>query len=410
MISVFWKSRRQTLVSLSTAECELIAACEGVVLAQSVQALAEELLGETLGLVLRVDNVAAIILAEGGGSQRTRHLRVRANFLKEMIENNSLQVRHCPGELQLADALTKALPAPRLEHLNRLLGISVPSLDAPSVQAIAATSRTFGNLEVASEGQGLILVILLMMQLQPAASQEDEERDPIDIDLYIVAVMMACSVLFVWELGKHCLRQCTRDTEAQVASLRPTEEESRRSRRQETIRRALEREAGEGLRPRRGSQGTHDDDEDLPVATSGGAPASSQVHVHVTTPPVSETRASEASSSSRQSRLHQPTWTLVRPPTPPIPEPPPYPPGETEGVQGRVIVQRSREIGVQTDGPQGLSDVQLCEMEVITSSARTPGVIHLFPECHVLRTVSNTHRRTFCRYCLMTLRQRGTLR
>ena len=258
MISVFWKSRRQTLVSLSTAECELIAACEGVVLAQSVQALAEELLGETLGLVLRVDNVAAIILAEGGGSQRTRHLRVRANFLKEMIENNSLQVRHCPGELQLADALTKALPAPRLEHLNRLLGISVPSLDAPSVQAIAATSRTFGNLEVASEGQGLILVILLMMQLQPAASQEDEERDPIDIDLYIVAVMMACSVLFVWELGKHCLRQCTRDTEAQVASLRPTEEESRRSRRQETIRRALEREAGEGLRPRRGSQGTHD--------------------------------------------------------------------------------------------------------------------------------------------------------
>ena len=84
---VFWKSRRQTLVSLCTAECELIAAVEGVVLGQSVQTVATELWQGSVRKILYVDNLAAITLAEGGGTQRTRHLRVRASFLKEMIDN-----------------------------------------------------------------------------------------------------------------------------------------------------------------------------------------------------------------------------------------------------------------------------------------------------------------------------------
>ena len=64
---VLWKSRRQSLMSLSTAECELIAACEAVTLAQSLESLVAELHKHGIMKVLRVDNVAAITLAEGGG-------------------------------------------------------------------------------------------------------------------------------------------------------------------------------------------------------------------------------------------------------------------------------------------------------------------------------------------------------
>ena len=106
---VIWKSRRQTLVSLSTAECELIAAIEGIVLGQSVEALIKELWDDPVKLTLHVDNTAAIALAEGGGSQRTRHLRVRACYLRDQLEQNHLEVLHCPGEVQLADALTKGV-------------------------------------------------------------------------------------------------------------------------------------------------------------------------------------------------------------------------------------------------------------------------------------------------------------
>ena len=402
---VFWKSRRQTMVSLSTAECELIAACEGVVLGQSVLALAAELINPATQFTLRVDNVAAITLAEGGGSHRTRHLRVRANFLKEMLDTAQLRVVHCPGESQLADALTKALPTARLEYLNDLLGIREAVGGDPTVQAVMATSRTFRNVDP-NEGQSMVLVMaLLMLQLQPAASQEEDEAEPVDLDLYVVAIMMACSVLFVWELGKHCLRQCVRQSVPRIATVQAPDEEPRRTRRQDAIRRALERETEGTLRFRNTRDEATTSDVAPPKTPSPATLPSSHVHVHVSTPPTSEFRAEPPASSS--STL---PWTLTRPPTPPIPSPPPYPPeGRTgvQGVRGRETEQNSREIGVQTEGPPGLSDAQLCELEVITSSARTPGVLHIFPDCHVLRTVQSTHRRTFCRYCLTTLRQKG---
>ncbi|CAE7214926.1 GIP, partial [Symbiodinium sp. CCMP2456] len=69
--SVVWKSKKQSLVTLSTAESELVAGCEGLVLGQSLEALIQELEGEPQMKRLLVDNTAAVILAEGGGSQRT---------------------------------------------------------------------------------------------------------------------------------------------------------------------------------------------------------------------------------------------------------------------------------------------------------------------------------------------------
>ena len=229
---VIWKSRRQTLVSLSTAECELIAAIEGIVLGQSVEALIKELWDDPVKLTLHVDNTAAIALAEGGGSQRTRHLRVRACYLRDQLEQNHLEVLHCPGEVQLADALTKALPAPRLIDLNRMLGLGqYPNLD-PAVQAVMTTSRALQRAEP-SEGQSILLILALMMtQVVPAASQEEEGIDGVSLDLYILAVMLACSILFVWEVGKHCIREytCPRRAEASVASVRANDEDHQQRR------------------------------------------------------------------------------------------------------------------------------------------------------------------------------------
>ena len=96
-------------MTLSTAESELCAGCEGVTLAQSLEALTTELDG-TRGLKnLMVDNTAAVTLAEGGGSVRTRHLRVRAAFMHDMKDRQELAVSHCPGDIQLADCLNQGV-------------------------------------------------------------------------------------------------------------------------------------------------------------------------------------------------------------------------------------------------------------------------------------------------------------
>ena len=82
-VNALWKSKKQALVTLSTPESELVASCEAVVLGQSLEALVNELTPGPIRKRLQVDNTAAICLAEGGGSQRTRHLKVRRNFLKD---------------------------------------------------------------------------------------------------------------------------------------------------------------------------------------------------------------------------------------------------------------------------------------------------------------------------------------
>eukprot|EP00439_Symbiodinium_sp_Y106_P029796 s3022_g3.t1 len=252
---VLWKSRRQSLMSLSTAECELIAACEAVTLAQSLESLVAELLKVQVAKVLQVDNVAAIVLVEGGGSQRTRHLRVCAHFLRELVDSHELRVLHCPGEVQLADALTKALAAPRLKTLSELLGIGEQPIEPdPAVSAVMTASDVFQNIDPA-EGQSMMLVLaLLMAQVRPAASQDDEEEqyDGVSLDLWIVGSLLAFFLLIVWELGKHCLRQCClHGHEARVNTVTVDDEKTnRRQRRQEAVRRALEKETSEGLRYR----------------------------------------------------------------------------------------------------------------------------------------------------------------
>ena len=65
--AMLWKGKRQSLISLSTAESELIAGCEGVVLGQSAEALLGDLTADLATKRLCVDNLAAIVIAEGGG-------------------------------------------------------------------------------------------------------------------------------------------------------------------------------------------------------------------------------------------------------------------------------------------------------------------------------------------------------
>ena len=70
---ITWRSSRQLLGTLSTAESELIEAVEGTMLAMSTLGLMQELTGTNPAIV-----VLALSLANGTmGSWRTRHLRLR---------------------------------------------------------------------------------------------------------------------------------------------------------------------------------------------------------------------------------------------------------------------------------------------------------------------------------------------
>ena len=271
---VLWKGKRQGLVSLSTAEAELISACEGTTLALSVEVLLLDIVEFLVTKMLLVDNTAAISLAEGSGSLRTRHLRVRSNFIRDLLERKDMLVEHCPGDIQVADALTKVLPGPRHATLCRLLGLGPETL-VEQVASIVSRDRAC-SIPRQHTAQGLhasILVLTIVLQaLDGVTAQEPEIEEPLNLDLYIVVVLMVLSVLFIWETGKHCLRMfCGRslDDRPQIRMIRSDDEEpeDRRSRRQEAVRRAIEKETTElrlrrsqsnGERGRQSSQATVD--------------------------------------------------------------------------------------------------------------------------------------------------------
>ena len=52
-------------------------------------------------LALQIDNMAAVGLSsDGAGSWRTRHLKVRASYLREQAQSGFLKVLHCKGQFQ----------------------------------------------------------------------------------------------------------------------------------------------------------------------------------------------------------------------------------------------------------------------------------------------------------------------
>ena len=121
--AISWKSGRQSSITLSTAEAELTAMSEAVLALQSTEAMIKDIIPEGQPLQLFSDSTSALAIANGSGSWRTRHLRLRSAWVSELIQNQAISVHHCAGEFQPADLLTKALASQRMIALSRLLNL-----------------------------------------------------------------------------------------------------------------------------------------------------------------------------------------------------------------------------------------------------------------------------------------------
>lgn len=123
--AISWTSRKQELVTLSTAEAEYVAAThaakEGLWL--------RRLIGEVFRplehpLPLHSDSQAAIALTKDGSYHaRTKHIDIRYHFIRFAVENHSFHLIYCPTSEMIADTLTKALPHTKAKHFALALGL-----------------------------------------------------------------------------------------------------------------------------------------------------------------------------------------------------------------------------------------------------------------------------------------------
>jgi hypothetical protein len=125
--AVSWSSKQQEIVSLSTTEAEYIALTYTAKEAIWFRYFLTELFGPiTFPMIIYNDNQSAISLAHAELGQfhtRTEHIDIRYHFIREKIDNGTLEVVYCPTAEMTADILTKALASFKFKPLIQALGL-----------------------------------------------------------------------------------------------------------------------------------------------------------------------------------------------------------------------------------------------------------------------------------------------
>jgi hypothetical protein len=120
-----WRSKKQTIITTSTSEAELIAMSEATDGLEWVQMLRREIVGEGSPTdILYTDSQSAmkkIKRGELGG--RSKHLDIRAKSIMDREQRGLYTIEYVHTKENVADLLTKRLPTNQLVYLCEKLGL-----------------------------------------------------------------------------------------------------------------------------------------------------------------------------------------------------------------------------------------------------------------------------------------------
>ena len=114
-----YKSRQQKTVALSTSECEYVAAVNVAKKLIFLGNLLENLGFKIDSKKIMCDNLGAIYIAKGANPTKIKHPEVKLFWLRQIEEEEDLQIEFVSSEENLADTFTKALPRPKFEKFPK---------------------------------------------------------------------------------------------------------------------------------------------------------------------------------------------------------------------------------------------------------------------------------------------------
>jgi len=123
--AISWSSRKQELVTLSTAEAKYVAtmhtAKEALWLRRLIHELFPWLKRPTL---LYCNNQSALkLIQDNNYHARTKHIDIQYHFIRQVAHNGALVLIYCLSKDMMADTLTKALPKWKATIHNSSLGL-----------------------------------------------------------------------------------------------------------------------------------------------------------------------------------------------------------------------------------------------------------------------------------------------
>jgi hypothetical protein len=122
---ISWASRKQPVVTLSSAEAEYVAttstACQAVWLRRLMGDLSPKKLEPT---PIYCDNSSAITLSKNQVfNKKNKHIDIRYHFIRELVNEDVITVKFCKSADQQADIFTKPLGTETFVSLRSKLSV-----------------------------------------------------------------------------------------------------------------------------------------------------------------------------------------------------------------------------------------------------------------------------------------------
>ena len=115
---VSWSSKRQPVVSRSSAEAEYRAVANGVAEASWLSPLAKSTL-------VYCDNVSAVYLSTNPVQhQWTKHVKIDLHFVRDRVALGDVRVLHVPTTSQFANIFIKGLPSSNFSEFRSSLNVA----------------------------------------------------------------------------------------------------------------------------------------------------------------------------------------------------------------------------------------------------------------------------------------------
>ena len=124
--AISWKSKKQSVIALSTCEAEYIAASLACKEAIWLSRLHADMLNleSPKCIDLRLDNTGAIATAKNACiNQRNKHIDIKYHYVRDCVGNKHINPVHWPTAEQAADLMTKALDKVKVAQLRKMLGV-----------------------------------------------------------------------------------------------------------------------------------------------------------------------------------------------------------------------------------------------------------------------------------------------
>ena len=199
---LLWKSSRQPVITVSTAESELVEIMDGACAGDAIRVIMEEALDVKARPTSFTDSSSALSIVAGeSGSWRTRHLRKRASALRSRVMTGDWMVRHLAGAVMPADIGTKVLSVERFNTLRNLLGMD--HLPPEPVKKESGDCRGGQKSEVMKKA---LQAIVLAAKITQAKGQDElvpwgRPMPHAYISIEIVLLILLAIVLGVMSIG-----------------------------------------------------------------------------------------------------------------------------------------------------------------------------------------------------------------